>query len=61
MQNGSIPGSNAGNPMLTQGQMTPEQQKAWEQLMLLLGGLGPTVPTVNPMQPRPPIMGGIRG
>lgn len=53
------------NPMLGQGQMTPEQKAAWEQLMMLLGGLGkgPQVPLLSQAQPsaQAPILGGLNG
>ena len=53
------------NPMLGQGEMTPEQRKAWEELMMLLGGLGkgPQVPLLAQSQPsaQTPILGGING
>ena len=53
------------NPMLGQGEMTPEQKQAWEKLMMLLGGLGkgPQVPLIGQSQPstQMPLLGGING
>lgn len=50
------------NPMAAQQQMTPEQKKAWDQLMLLLGGLGrgAQVPVVSSQNNIFPLLGGLK-